>query len=279
VNTIKEALQVGRQVLASTSETASLDAQVLLADLLNQPRAWVLGHTEAPLDTPQMDAYQARLEQYADGLPLPYVLGWWEFYGRRFEISPAVLIPRPETELLIDRALQHIAASSQDLRAADIGTGSGCIAVTLALEASDIDVVAVDRSSSALAIAHRNCLRFGVEGRVQLVQSDLLLPIKAPFDLICANLPYIPSATLAHLEVAQSEPNIALDGGSDGLEQIYRLLSQLGHWLAPGGMALLEIGAEHGDQSMAALLDLGLQAEVLQDLAGKDRMLVARNRA
>jgi release factor glutamine methyltransferase len=279
VKTIKEALQQGRKALASSSGTASLDAQVLLADLLGRSRSWLLAHTEETLHLEQLALFEERLKLCASGQPLPYIVGWWEFYGRRFEVSPEVLIPRPETELLVEQALEFIGTEQRPLRAADVGTGSGCIAVTLAAEAAQIAVIAVDRSFPALEVARRNCRRHAVQQKVEIMQGDLLSPLGRPFDLVCANLPYIPSEDMGQLAVAEAEPWLALDGGWKGLDQIARLLSQLEGRLAPGGLAILEIGAGQGKEIGSLLPDpFKFEIDVLPDFSGKDRMLLVRNR-
>ena len=279
MKTIREALDMGRQALAASSDTASLDAQVLLADVLDRPRAWILAHTETTLTEEDLGQFEIRLDQCAFGVPLPYVLGWWEFYGRRFELTPAVLIPRPETELLVEQALEYIRASEQAMWVADVGTGSGCIAVTLAAGAPDVKVLATDRSRDALVVAERNATRYGLEARVKFVAADLLWPVNQPFNLICANLPYIPTKELAQLAVGKTEPGLALDGGEDGLEHIHALLSQLQFCLAPGGLALLEMGPDQPAKVAAKLEhDSDWLIEIIADYAGKDRLLRIRKR-
>lgn len=280
MTSIKEALQQGRKTLASSSGTASLDAQVLLADLLERPRSWVLAHSDEALQPDQIASFEERLQLCASGQPLPYIVGWWEFYGRKFEVSPAVLIPRPETELLVEQALAYIRQYQRIVHVSDVGTGSGCIAVTLALEATNVSVAAIDRSRSALKIARSNCRSHGVEERVKLIQGDLLSPINQSFDLICANLPYIPTQDLVQLAVSKTEPRLALDGGSNGLEQITRLLTHLERRLAPEGLAILEIGAGQGNALKSTLPDLsGMAIEIKADFSGKDRMMTVRKRA
>ncbi|MGD8822475.1 MAG: peptide chain release factor N(5)-glutamine methyltransferase [Anaerolineales bacterium] len=277
MTTIKEALQQGRETLAPTSATATLDVQVLMADLLGRPRSWILAHTEERLQKEQIARFEERLQRCASGHPLPYVVGWWEFFGRRFDVSPAVLIPRPETELLVEQALEFIKRHAGKVRVVDVGTGSGCIAVTLALEADNVFVVAIDRSLAALEVAGRNCVRHEVEQRVELIQGDLLSCLDHPFDLVCANLPYIPSQDLTQLAVARVEPRLALDGGQTGLDPILGLLLQLERRLAPQGLALLEIGADQGEEIVSLLPESSsLKLEILPDFAGKDRILRVR---
>ena len=163
-----------------------------------------------------------------------------------------MLIPRPETELLVERALGWLRDHPDRRAAADVGTGSGCIAVTLARHTPDLRVAAVDRSPAALDVTRQNARAHGVDARIDFFQADLLGSVPGPFDLICANLPYIPTADVNDLAVARHEPRLALDGGPDGLDLIHRLLAQLPARLSPGGLALFEIEYRQG-QSAAAL--------------------------
>lgn len=261
--------------LTPLSETAGLDAQVLLAHVIGSSRAWVLAHPEACLTEEQnadVERLMARLEQ---GEPLPYVLGTWEFYGLAFAVSPAALIPRPETELMVETALAWLRSHPGRRLAAEVGTGSGCVAVALAKNCPDVRVVASDLSWDALELAQRNVSRHGVMDRVGLVQADLLAPSARGYDLICANLPYIPSDQLRSLRVSRWEPRQALDGGEDGLAQIRRLLRQAPEMLAGGGLALLEIEERQGERAEALARRAFPEAKVrlLKDLAGRDRLL------
>lgn len=264
-----------RRRLSGVSETAALDAQVLLAHVIGQPRAWVLAHPEYRLTPLQEKTLQSYLDRLEKGEPLPYVLGVWEFYGKQFFVTPAVLIPRPETELLVEQGLNWLRSHPGRRLAADVGTGSGCIAAVLAAQIPDLAVVASDLSFAALAVAARNIRRHGLQEQILLVQADLHVRICRPYDLICANLPYIPSSKLAGLQVSRWEPVLALDGGVDGLAQIRSLLMQVSEALAPGGLALLEIEAEQGGavQVLAEAYFPDARIDLLQDLAGRDRLL------
>ncbi len=256
------------------SETARLDSQVLLAHILGRSRTWLLAHPEVELSQEQLAVLERSVERAAAGEPLPYIIGGWEFFGHWLELSPATLIPRPETELLIERAIRRLSGVGSG-RVADVGTGSGCIAISLALALPTLRVLAVDRSAEALQVARRNAARLGVSSRIGFVQSDLLPPLAQPLDLLCANLPYIPTAELDHLPVARFEPRNALDGGPDGLMLIRRLLSTIGPSLAPGAMLLLEIeaGQELPALDLARSMFPGARVEVLPDLAGRARLL------
>jgi release factor glutamine methyltransferase len=264
-----------RSRLDRLSESAALDAQVLLAHITGKGRAWVLAHPELILTTEEAVRLEDALRRLEQGEPLPYVLGHWEFFGLDFWVTPATLIPRPETELLVEIALAWLRTQPGRRLAVDIGTGSGCIAVALAVSMPDLYLVACDISPQALRVAQENIQRHGVQGRVSCLQADLLPPTGRPFHLICANLPYIPDATLKSLDVARWEPGLALDGGQDGLDLVRRLLDQAPAALAHGGQMLLEIEATQG----AAALELARLAfpqagvDLTQDLAGRDRLI------
>lgn len=275
-STVGAALELGRRALIPLSDTPNLDTQLLLSEVLGCTRAWVLAHTEVKLNKAQTQTFVNMVSRCQNGEALPYVLGWWEFYGRRFWLTPDVLIPRPETELLIEGAMQFLIQNPERRMVADVGTGCGGVAVTLAAEVPNIWVTATDLSFSALRIAQSNAQEHFVASRVQLIQADLLEPVAGPFDLICANLPYIPTEVLQGLAVATREPCMALDGGADGMVIIRRLLAWLPDLLERNGRALFEIGTGQGDTALAASQDVlpTSNVEVRKDLAGRDRLLV-----
>ena len=270
---VAQALEHGRQALLNRSTTPNLDAQLLLMKAVNQTRAWVLAYPEAELSATQARQFQQDLAELAAGTALPYLLGWWEFYGRRFKLNRRVLIPRPETELLVEQALSWLQQVDGG-RALDLGTGSGCLAVTLAVERPGVRVWASDIEREALQLARLNASWYGVQERISFVQGDLLSPFGGPFDVICANLPYIPTGALADLEVARREPAGALDGGQDGLSLIRRALEGLPRILGPRGLALFEIQPDQASAvSEAARWALpGAQVQVRRDLAGLERL-------
>jgi release factor glutamine methyltransferase len=269
-----------QSVLAnSPKKIPRLDRQILLAHVLGQPRAWVLAHLEIPLTEKQTREWKAALAHLRRGDPLPYVLGHWEFFGLEFIVTPEVLIPRPETELLVETALDLIRQADSAIRTCvDVGTGSGCIAIALALHAPSLTLTATDISPEALAIAHANAVKHSIASRIELHTADLLdCPALADrrFDLLVANLPYIPTSTLRMLEVYGREPSLALDGGADGLDLIRRLLQTAPAHLAAGGALLLEIEASQGKSALDLARQAFTQAElrVLPDLSGRDRLL------
>ncbi|MEW6028600.1 MAG: peptide chain release factor N(5)-glutamine methyltransferase [Chloroflexota bacterium] len=267
--------------LRGLSDTPELDAQVLLAHILNKPRTRLLAHLETRLTDAQIDSTEKALLQLTMGTPLPYVLGRWEFFGREFIVTPDVLIPRPETELLVEHAIAWLQQHPARRRAIDIGTGSGCIAVSLAVEVRDLRVLATDLSLPALKVARQNARKHRVVKRMDLVRCDLLpshtnpLPTESQFDLICANLPYIPTKTLHGLPIYGREPTLALDGGRDGLTLVRHLLKLAPRWLAPGGMILLEIEAGEGLKTLSLVYDHFDRARISlhRDLSGKDRLI------
>ena len=267
--------------LTSFSDTPALDASVLLAHIIDKPRTWVMAHPEVALtrrQQKQLDDSLARLEL---GESFPYVLGHWEFFGMDFDITPDVLIPRPETELLVERAIAWLRESPVRRTVADVGTGSGVIAVSIAVNVPDANILATDISRDTLDVAKKNAKKFGVDRHIEFIQCDLLPAMPDLFsteqhiDLICANLPYIPTGTLRNLPVYGREPTLALDGGDDGLELIRRLLHIAPEWLAPNGMMLLEIESTRGIQALNLACDLFSQATIHlhKDLAGQDRLL------
>lgn len=273
---IAAALREARERLASATDSPALDAQTLLAALLGVDRAYLLAHPEQALTDEQTTEYAAWVARDAAGEPLPYIIGRWAWYDRSFEVSPAVLIPRPETELLLEQALDWSAGREAGV-AADVGTGSGALAVTFAAHRPSWRVVAVDASREALEVARRNAALHGVEERVTLYEGDLLAPLPPDtrIDLLMANLPYIPTDDLAALRVSKHEPLSALDGGVDGLALIRRLLADAPPLLAPDSLVLLEIEARQGE-AVAALARAALptmRVDVLRDYAGLDRIV------
>ncbi len=254
-----------------------LDAQLILAHLLSMTREQLIAHDEAALSPEQAAAYAKLVGLRAHGMPIAYILGKRSFFDREFTVTSHVLIPRPETELIVEKALAWVQAHGRQsdplLRVVDIGTGSGVIALSLAARLPAARVLATDFSAAALQVAQHN----GRDLRnVRFMQGDLLAGIGGQFDVICANLPYIATAELDVLEVAKFEPAIALDGGKDGLALVRRLLKQAPSRLAQPGILLLEIGADQGAAVLAASHEAfphGAQISLHQDHAALDRVL------
>jgi release factor glutamine methyltransferase len=267
------------------SDWPELDAQIILAHVLDKPRTWVLAHPETVLTAPQLDSMQQAISRLEDGEPLPYVLGHWQFFGMDFDLTPDVLIPRPETELLVERAIAWLQASpvliGKQSAIADVGTGSGCIAISLAAHVPDIRILATDVSPGALEVARRNAQKFHVAHRIDFVECDILpvhtdpLRRERHLDLICANLPYIPTEKLRSLPIYGREPTLALDGGVDGLDPFRKLFQLAPEWLVPGGGMLLEIEATRATAILSLAYDSFTEAEIHlhRDLANRDRLL------
>lgn len=262
--------------LAPITDAARLEAEVLLSHVLDISRTVLLTHPECILTPDQLANYQTLIRRRASCYPLPYLTGRVEFYNLEFEITPEVLIPRPETETLVDLALAHCSSSTHPL-IADVGTGSGCIAVSLAVRLPRATIYAIEISPAVLAVARRNVERHGVAARVRLVVGDVLTPRPGPVDLIVSNPPYIPTGDCGSLpaSVRDYEPRLALDGGPDGLGIIRRLLAQAPAVLRPGGALLIEIGADQGEAAshLARTLFHRAAVRVHPDLAGRDRVL------
>jgi release factor glutamine methyltransferase len=212
-------------------------------------------------------------------VPVAYITGHREFWGLDFEVSPDVLIPRPETELMVEAALKFLSNAAGSPRIADVGTGSGCLAVSLACECTQATVVATDVSRAALAVAQRNASRHGVTARIQFVVASFLDGVPSPFDLILANPPYVPRSHEATLsaDVRNHEPALAVFGhGDDGLDDVREVLAQAASRLAPSGRLMLEFGFGQGPDVRRDAERAGLQIiDVLNDLQGHERTLVA----
>ena len=257
------------------SEIAHLEAQVLLGFALNKPREWLVTHPDFELSFEQALQANKLFEDLNSGVPLPYLVGKQAFFGLDFIVTPDVLIPRPETEQLVEETIQWLEEHPLRRKMVDVGTGSGIIAVTLADHFDGLKISAVDISTEALAIAKKNALKFGVDQHIEFLQSDLLKNCPGRFDLIVANLPYIPSETLKSLSVSRHEPLLALDGGQDGLDLISRLFAQSIDKLNPGGAMLLEIEAGQAEAvtRLAEKYWPNAKNTILFDLAKQPRII------
>ena len=269
--------------LKASTDVPRLEAELLLAHVLGLSRAELYAHPERPLPPHQLHSYRSLVDRRARGEPLPHLTGHIEFYGLDFAVDSRVLIPRPETETLVDLALPLVSCvrpgpgKDRRLLIADVGTGSGCVAIALAVHAPQSFVYALDLSPEALSVARANAKRHRVADRITLLQSDLLTSLPEPVDLVVSNPPYIADDEWPVLprEVREYEPRLALHGGFDGKDIMRRLLRQTPAHLRPGGALLLEIGATQG----AAVTSLARQvfptADVTlhADLAGRDRVL------
>ena len=278
-------MSIGRLLIEATRllreeglDTPRLDAELLLGHALGLTRTQLHAHPDRRLDVAELESYRELIERRRQHEPVAYILGYKEFYGLDFYVDRRVLIPRPETELLVEKGLEIGQAASFPMTIADVGTGCGAIAISLAVHLPQAIIYALDASSEALEVAALNCRRHSVERRVHLFQGDLLSPLPEPVDLIVANLPYVSGAEWEQLPrtITTYEPRLALHGGADGLDVIRRLLAQARSYLKPQATIVLEIGATQG----AAVADLARRyfstatAESVQDYARLDRMVI-----
>ncbi|AEG61905.1 peptide chain release factor N(5)-glutamine methyltransferase [Desulforamulus ruminis] len=281
---IQEALWVGGRFLKEREIPSwKLDARVLLSAVTSLDRTGLVLKGDLSLEAEQQEHYHKLLERRAAGEPAAYLIGHKEFMGLDFKVTPAVLIPRPDTELMVEMALACLKESQERLPVVvDVGTGSGAVAVSLAYLLPELRVHAVDLSEQALAVARENALRHGVEKRVSFYAGNLLDPVDEKLQqnihLITANLPYIPTTDIPGLmaDVRNFEPHLALDGGVDGLELYRRLLPKASKYLAPGGHLLMEIGPGQGQEAINILPLKYWVAEIYRDLAHRERLVVAR---
>ncbi len=277
---IREALRRGSRMLTdASSEEAALEAELLLAHALNTDRTHLYQRLRDELTTQAETAFDALLQRRLTHEPTAYILGHKDFYGLDFEVTPDAIIPRSETETLVELVLDCArSASARKVRIADIGVGCGAIAVALAVNLSETEIIAIDISPRALALARRNAERHTVADRIRLLEGDLLEPLDAPVDVIVANLPYVRGGDFeaAPPEINEHEPRLGLDGGPDGLRLIERLLRDAPPHLKPGGALFAEIGDQQGKAALSLAWESFPQArvEIRQDLSGLDRVLV-----
>jgi release factor glutamine methyltransferase len=264
---------------APDPDTAALDADVLLAHVLGVGKEALFAHPERVLSGSDDARFQALVQRRSRGEPVAYLRGFKEFYGLRLRVDPRVLIPRPETETLVDAARELIAGRA--LTVVDVGTGSGAIAVALAAHEHRVRVIATDSSRDALAVAESNALANGVADRVEFRHGDLLAPITERSDIVCANLPYLPDASVDRWVGERSslafEPRVAVVAGSDGLGVIHRCIDDLRRVLAPGGAALFECDPPQVEAVVRLLKSSGLRGEVRRDLAGGERVVIGHS--
>jgi release factor glutamine methyltransferase len=289
----RSALREGMARLSAADVPSStLSAELLLIHALGRDRTWLYTHAGDPLDAAHAERYFALIARRAAGEPTQYVIGKQEFWGLEFEVTPAVLIPRPETEHVIEVGLNRIgdARRGEPLRIADVGTGSGCIAIALAKEFPRAELVATDISAEALEVAKRNARRHAVAERVQFIEADLLKLLlhqsqvtsydSRPFDLIVSNPPYVALSDAHSLqrEIREHEPALALFGGPTGVEIYARLIEQAEALLARGGTFVVELG--YGvDERVCGMIErrgAWTNLSITDDLAGIPRVLAAK---
>jgi release factor glutamine methyltransferase len=275
---LKQALNQARAALRDKDvEDAALEGEVLLRHVLGIGRAVLFSHLDEEISSRQEAALAGALTRRRKGEPTAYITGHREFYGLDFYVDRNVLIPRPESELLVGKAIET-AQKKKISPIADIGTGSGAIAISVAVNSPGVTVYAADVSARALAVAGKNCRKHGVTDRVILLQGDMLEPLPGPVDLIIANLPYVRAADLPAGGPLRFEPPRALDGGRDGLERISVLCHQAGARLHQEGCLMLEVGQGQAEQ-VSALLRKEFPTAVIEidrDLAGIERVVSLR---
>jgi release factor glutamine methyltransferase len=296
---VRESLRYGsRKLVEAGSEEASLEAELLLADALNTDRPHLYQRLHEALPSDAGRAFEALLQRRLAHEPTAYIIGRKEFYGLDLEVTPAAIIPRPETETLAELVLEFVTMREAGAEAlvVDVGTGCGAIAVTLAVHLPRAEIIATDVSPEALALARRNAERHSVAGRIRFLEGDLLEPLddvahpepkpgvsrdsSRRADVIAANLPYVRTGDFeaGPPEIRQHEPRLGLDGGPDGLRVIGRLLRQAPSRLRAGGALFVEIGEEQGEAARQLAADVFPRArvEVQKDLSGLDRVLAVR---
>jgi release factor glutamine methyltransferase len=256
------------------SDSARLDAEVLLAHTLGLRRLDLYLKFDRPLSEAELVKYRSLTAKRAKGEPVAYLVGHKEFMGLDFIVTPAVLVPNPDTEVLVQRAVEIAREAGRPLRMADVGTGSGCIAIAVAHYAPDVEVVASDVSEDALEVAARNVAAHTLGDRVQLVCGDLTAPLAGSFDLVCANLPYVAEGSRLPAEVV-AQPARALYAEQDGSALVTRLLAEAPPRLNAGGRVLAEIDPSILSSAEAAAVRSFTSHRVHRDLAGYERVIEA----
>jgi release factor glutamine methyltransferase len=278
---LREALcQAEARITSQNIPDARVEAELLLMHCLSIQKAQLYARLGDPLASSEAGKFWGMVERRLRREPTAYILGRCQFYGIELSVDPRVLIPRPETELLVETALafaQRCFGGEQTCSVADVGTGSGAIAIALALHLPHARIYATDVSSGVIDVARLNCARIGVEGRVELLVGELLEPLSRPVDLIVANLPYVKDADVPQLmpEIRDFEPLAALAGGVDGLDKVRLLLAQAGEHLRPQGSVLLEIGLGQAEEAVFLAKRHFPESDVdlLKDFADIERVL------
>ena len=279
-------MQGVRRLLGAGIDSARLDAELLLGCALGMSREELIVAARRKLSVAESDRYEDLLRRRLNREPLAYITGQQEFWSLGFLVSGDVLVPRPETETLVERALKHLATinNREAPRILELGTGSGAIAVALASELPQAEIVATEIAPAALQIARRNASRNGVSNAIRFLQGDLFTALdqelEKEFDLIVSNPPYIPRGEIVHLEaeVSRWEPRAALDGGVDGLDFYRRIIEEAPGYLRQGGAVAVEIGAAIGSLVLALFRNNPAYGDtrVYQDYSGRDRVVIAR---
>lgn len=282
--TIAEILNKTAEYLGERGlDNPRLNAELMLGHVLGLKRIGLYLNHDRPLRDQELSDFRALVRRRLDGCPVQYLMGETEFFSLSFQVSPAALIPRPETEILVETVLKCLKPLSPPLKVADLGTGSGVIAVSLASHLPGVYLYAVDRSSDALELARKNATKHGVADRIRFFQGDLFEPLRGKgrsFAALVSNPPYVSSGQLESLprEIRLYEPLLALDGGPDGMEVIRRLVAQAPQFLVKGGILALEVGAGQAPSAGELMAKMGAfdQPQMIEDYAGVERVVVAR---
>ncbi len=259
-------------------ENSTLKAKILLANILNVKKEYLLIHSEEEVKQEDKIKYENCIKELIKGKPLQYITNKQEFMGLNFYVDENVLIPQPDTEILVEKAIE-IAETTQKNKILDMCTGSGCIAISLAKKINNAQITAVDISNSALNVANKNAINNNVENKIKFVNSDMFNNIEEKFDIIVSNPPYIETETINKLEIeVQNEPHLALDGGIDGLKFYKIIANNAFEYLNENGYLLLEIGYNQQNSVTQLLQDIGKykNIETIKDLGGNYRVVIAR---
>ena len=280
--TIEELLKKAQQELTEAKiDTPRLDAEILLARILEKPRTYLMTWPEREVESEAAQKFQTWMGRRLNFEPVAYILGDQEFYGHLFQVSPAVLIPRPETEHLVEKALEWCRANElKSPKILDLCTGSGCVGLTVALEIPGAEVTLSELSPEAKSVALQNRNHHGLQDRVQVLEGDLFEPVAGaqPFDLILANPPYVEESYVDQMQkdVRDYEPHLALFAPEDGLSLIRRIIAESPGFLKPGGLLALEIGAGQSSRVNALWGQSWKSSGIIKDLSGHDRTVYAQ---
>lgn len=259
-------------------ENSTLKAKILLANILNVKKEYLLIHSEEEIKQEDKIKYENCIKELIKGKPLQYITNKQEFMGLDFYVDENVLIPQPDTEILVEKAIE-IAETTQKNKILDMCTGSGCIAISLAKKINNAQIIVVDISNNALNVANKNAINNNVENKIKFINSDMFNNIEEKFDIIVSNPPYIETETINKLEIeVQNEPHLALDGGIDGLKFYKTIANNAFKYLNGNGYLLLEIGHNQQNSVTQLLQDIGKykNIETIKDLGGNYRVVIAR---
>lgn len=289
--TIADLLKKGIELLDKGEyNNPLLDSQLLLCHVLNVDKIYTYTHKDEVVDDSSVDKFLELINKRKSGYPIQYILGKQEFMGLEFKVEEGVLIPRPDTEILVEYIIELVKngyfKDKKAINILDIGSGSGAITLSLAYYLEDVHIYSVDISPIALKVSKENAARLGLESKVTFLKGDLFEPLGKMklynhFDIIVSNPPYIPTKDILDLqkEVAEYEPKLALDGGIDGLDYYRRIINESSEYIAKNGVMALEIGYDQGEAVKELMQSNFFNCKIIKDLAGHDRVVVGFNEA